>query len=299
MLGRSLVTKEDHYFVRYSESVDGLLPAASVKLNGVIVGKITEISVDTSDVQKIIVHFAVKHGTPIKQDMEANLAGGLNITGLKNIEITGGSNHSPNVPLGGELKAGISQITKITGQAEAIAMKVEKLLNNLITFTNDKNQSSISDLLQNVSSLSGSLDTMLNQNSQLMSGMIQHADKAIIRFEETAANATGLIQDFRKEKPGKKLSRTLDDLNKTVDKLNGRIEKMEVEKTLTKFQDAAESFSSAAGIMENTLAVINEDLGNIMNKINSSADNFEDFSRIIKENPSLLLRTGDKQERGQ
>ena len=57
----------------------------NVKLNGVVVGKVVDIFVDSTDVRKIIVKFSVRQGTPIKEDMVANLSGGISISrdGLK------------------------------------------------------------------------------------------------------------------------------------------------------------------------------------------------------------------------
>ena len=64
------------------------------------------------------------------------------------------------------------------------------------------------------------------------------------------------------------------------------------------FKNAAKNVSSVAEKMEKTITLIQEDLTITMKKFKETSENMEDFSRIIKDNPSLLLREGNKQERG-
>ena len=73
------------------------------------------------------VRFEVQKGTPMKSDMTATL-GSFGITGLKYIEITGGSYDSPDVAPGGEIQSRLSILGRITDRADSIASKVDRLL---------------------------------------------------------------------------------------------------------------------------------------------------------------------------
>jgi phospholipid/cholesterol/gamma-HCH transport system substrate-binding protein len=298
MIGKRLVTKEDIYFVKYSESVDGLLPAANVKLNGVTVGKVKELFVDTSDVRVVIVRFGVKHGTPIKTDMVANLTGGLTITGLKTIELTGGSNEAPDVPPGGEVKAGISQLKMLTGQAEAIALKFETLLNNILTLTNEENQVVAVQILRNLSSVSGELDSLITDNKSVIWNIPKNISITMKQLQSAVAKAENLIKEIESANPGKKLDQTISEFQSVGKELRSKVQKTELDKTVKEFQNAAKNITEVSGKLGNTIDVIQEDLGTIMANIKETADNMEDFTRMIKDNPSLLLRTEDKKERG-
>ncbi|MFP4622443.1 MAG: ATP-binding cassette domain-containing protein [Bacteroidales bacterium] len=55
----------------------------------------------------------------------------VGLTGLKAIEIRGGSNEAENLKPGSYIQAGSSITREITGKAETIAQKAEKVLNNL------------------------------------------------------------------------------------------------------------------------------------------------------------------------
>ncbi|MBF0431573.1 MAG: MCE family protein [Fibrobacteria bacterium] len=297
MLGKHLIKKEDIYYIKYEESVDGLLPAASVKFNGVQIGRVKELFVDSLDVRKIIVRIAVRPGTPIKQDIVANLTGGFTITGLKSIELTGGSNEAPDIPVGGEIKAGISQLKALTGQAESIALKFETLLNNLLNITNDENQVAIAQLIKSVKTLSYNLDTIFQQNSADIKETIEGASVAMKQFQKIASRAESVVKEVQDAHPGKKVGKTLDEFHNTGKAFRKRVDNMKIEKTIAEYQKTAASFTSAANSADRVLKVVNEDLASIMMNIKESAENMEDFTRMIKDNPSLLLRTEDKKER--
>ena len=73
-------------------------------------------------------------GTPIKQDTQADIVT-QGITGLKAIEIRGGTNQAEFLKSGDYISAGRSTAEEITGKANIIAEKAEKVINNLQIFT--------------------------------------------------------------------------------------------------------------------------------------------------------------------
>ena len=86
--------KQDTYFIAYEGvSVGGLEVGSPVKYLGIKVGTIQDITIDPEDVNKVIIELALKEGTPIKEDAVADITS-VGITGLKTIEIRGGSNES-------------------------------------------------------------------------------------------------------------------------------------------------------------------------------------------------------------
>src|SRR5688572_29626346 len=80
LVGGKIFTRSDAYFTRMDESITGLGPGSSVRQNGVDVGQITEITADSLNIQRTVVHFSVRRGTHIKTDMSATL-GSYGITG--------------------------------------------------------------------------------------------------------------------------------------------------------------------------------------------------------------------------
>ena len=86
----------DHYYLYFTEPVDGLTLDSSVKLKGVDVGKVSSIEVDPDNVERIRVEIRLKEGTPIVEGMYAllKLQG---ITGLSYVQIEGGKRGAPRL----------------------------------------------------------------------------------------------------------------------------------------------------------------------------------------------------------
>src|SRR5690606_24105547 len=71
----------------------GLNIGSSIKYKGFEVGNVGEIKLNPNNSEEIQIDIVIKKGTPIKEDNYAVL-GNLGITGLKYIELKGGSNDS-------------------------------------------------------------------------------------------------------------------------------------------------------------------------------------------------------------
>ena len=85
--------KFDKYSIYFQESVSGLNIGSSIKYKGFEVGNVNEIKLNPLNSEEIQLNIVIKKGTPIKEDNYAIL-GNLGITGLKYIELKGGSNDS-------------------------------------------------------------------------------------------------------------------------------------------------------------------------------------------------------------
>ena len=91
--GGAFQKKYDLYLAVENESVSGLNLNATVKYNGVDVGKVQQISLDHSDPDRVILLFAIERGTPIRVDTVAMLKT-QGLTGFAYVELSGGSKDS-------------------------------------------------------------------------------------------------------------------------------------------------------------------------------------------------------------
>jgi phospholipid/cholesterol/gamma-HCH transport system substrate-binding protein len=264
LVGKHLLVKKVAYFTRLSESVSGLELGTPVKQNGVDVGDIAAIVTDSSDVTKSIVRFDVKKGTPMKTDMIATM-GSYGITGLKYVEITGGSYSSPDVPPGGEIKSGLSTLGKITVRADSIAEKIDRLLGNVISITETQNRQNIDRLIKSSADLSSSLDTLTREVSNIH--------------------------------PGKRMEGILSQLESASKDLKAKMHNAEIDETVHEYRKAAEGMTGVTQKVDVTVLRVQEDLAQSMSNLKETMKNMNTFSRQIKENPSILLRGEDKQER--
>lgn len=121
---RELFEKTDTYYVAFQDvSVSGMEVGSSVKYLGINVGTISDIEINPEDVTSILLELSLKSGTPIKEDSRAEIVS-LGITGMKAIEIRGGSNEAKLLNPGSHIEPGESLTSKISGKADVIAEKV-------------------------------------------------------------------------------------------------------------------------------------------------------------------------------
>ncbi|MFW2609934.1 MlaD family protein [Aliarcobacter butzleri] len=142
--------KYDDYSIFFSESVSGLNIGSSIKFMGFEVGTVKDIKINPYNSEEIQIDIQIQKGTPIKEDNFAIL-GNLGITGLKYIELKGGSNNSK---LLGEnqygmkvIKSKTSALTTFVDSTQDITKEITILLGQMKKVLNDENISNFSSLL--------------------------------------------------------------------------------------------------------------------------------------------------------
>lgn len=264
MVGKKILTRKVAYHTRLAESVSGLELGTPVKQNGVDVGNITAIHSDSTDMTRSVVRFEVIKGTPMKTDMLATM-GSYGITGLKYLELTGGTYASPDLEPGGEVRSGLSTLGKITLRADSIAYKIDRLLGNVLAITESQGRDQVERLVRSSANLAASLDS--------------------------------LTADVARIKPGKRMDVILAQVEGATSALKTKIQRAEIEQTVHEARKAAEGATGVAQKLDITVLRIQEDLSQSMNHLKETMKNMNAFSRQIKENPSVLLRTEEKKER--
>jgi phospholipid/cholesterol/gamma-HCH transport system substrate-binding protein len=264
LIGGRLFTRTNDYFTRMEESITGLGPGSTVRQNGVDVGQVTFITADSTNIRRTIVHFNVRRGTHIKADMTATL-GSYGITGLKYLEISGGSYGSANVPDGGEVKSSLSMIGRLTTRADSIAYKIDRLLGNVIAITEMDNRENLNRMMAASAGLAESLDSM--------------------------------ARDIQGVRPGRRIATLLDQADLTMRSARTKVDKSDVDGMIREYKKAAQDIQKVAGTLDVTVRRTQEDLAVSMSNLRESLKNMQSFTRQLRENPSVLLRREEKQER--
>ncbi|KLE10341.1 MlaD family protein [Aliarcobacter butzleri] len=153
--------KYDDYSIFFSESVSGLNIGSSIKFMGFEVGTVKDIKINPFNSEEILIDIQIQKGTPIKEDNFAIL-GNLGITGLKYIELKGGSNNSK---LLGEnqygmkvIKSKTSALTTFVDSTEDITKEITILLGQMKKVLNDENISNFSSLLSKSEKSMGNIE---------------------------------------------------------------------------------------------------------------------------------------------
>ena len=288
LIGKKITEKYIPYKTRFSESVDGLNPGAKVKLNGIVVGQVTKLGVDSEDLNSVIVNFEVIAGTPVKTTMTANLIGGISLTGLKSIELSGGASDDPPAKRGDFIQSSMSGFRQITGQAENIAEKFESILNNLLAITNDHNQKRISGIATNLDKTTARIDSLLARNSKEINDipkqtalLLQNSNAAIAELKTLERNMALAIA-------------RIDTLAMRTDK---KIQNLPLEAAIKSANDAAKSMELLAKRGDQLIYRNQEELSLTTRYLREAVQNLNDLSRQVRENPSLLIRGEDRQQR--
>lgn len=153
----------DYYEIYTQESVSGLGVKAPVRLLGVEVGDVEDISIYSKDDLSVKILIKVKKGTPIKEDTLATLQL-QGITGLQFIQLQGGSKNSPRLVAKNKgeipvIKFKESFLAAIDRQSEHIFSLVKTADDKSKELLSEKNLKNIEILLQNLANTSANLDS--------------------------------------------------------------------------------------------------------------------------------------------
>jgi phospholipid/cholesterol/gamma-HCH transport system substrate-binding protein len=127
----------DRYYVQFDSTVYGLEKGADVFLNGMRVGKVGGIRIAPTDIRRVEVALDINEDAPIRTDTRAVLqfAG---ITGLKVIDLRGGSLAAPKLAVGGTIPVGETILDKLEEKGAALVDQTEQLMeraNSIVTKT--------------------------------------------------------------------------------------------------------------------------------------------------------------------
>jgi phospholipid/cholesterol/gamma-HCH transport system substrate-binding protein len=278
LAGIHLSTPRNHYTIRFSESVSGLEPGGAVRYRGVQMGNVEEIRIPEEDITKVEVSISIKKGMPIKTDTKATVSS-LGVTGIKFIELFAGSTEAPLLPPGSEIESEQSFLTSLTGMAATAGQKLDVLLANLIYITD---RTKVDKLTEKLESVLGSVGESTGQVSDILTTVQKAAgnlDGLVVRIDGMLARNEGDIDSTLTN-----LAVTIKGLKRTMDELEESGLITHAGATAAASRDIADDVRS---IMVTNRRSISETLANLR----EASANLNDFSRHVRDKPSLLLRS--------
>lgn len=181
-----------YYRVLIKESVSGLNPDASVKYNGVDVGKVTQIQINPSNSEEVMITLKILKTTPVKVDSHAILKS-YGITGLAFVEILGGHKDSAHL-LGDEKQPPIIQALpslskRLDETLNTMVSKLSLTLDQTNKLLSDKNINNTSKTIENLHSLVININSYQGEIKKLLqnaNNMEQNLSGAIISVKDAA-----------------------------------------------------------------------------------------------------------------
>lgn len=267
-------------------SVNGLSIGAPVKYQGVDIGKVREIHVNPDDLNSILVEIRIVRGFPVKRDMTATMTY-TGITGQKFIELAGGSESSPALPAGGE----ILPARGLGERAEDIVANIEGVIKSVNALLSAENRVKINEVLTAGHRSAEVVSRVLEGKEKNLTGAIDNIEKAAFDFGAVTENLRKITGDLAG------LTGTLDTKAASIlDNINQRFSGEEMGKVLTNLESFIAEASTSLKTIENMLMIQQADLKSTVENLGQAVDNLSRLSRILVEDPSMLLR-GKKEKK--
>ncbi|HPY96403.1 MAG TPA: MlaD family protein [Candidatus Cloacimonadota bacterium] len=290
--GSKMMEKRDKYYIRYDNtSVSGLQVGGHVMYNGIKIGRIENIQIDKKDVTSVIVDLTVIQGTPIKENTEATLIA-VGITGLKQIELTGGTNDAKNIPVGSFIKPGKSLFDNISDKAEVIANKVDAVLTNIIEITNKENQTNLEQTLANLKTISQDIKTPINNS-------LNNVETLTYELSRTLLKANQILEDINTITQSGKVNKIVDNLEVATNKLSDIDTKKLENEILETGKKLNETVNKANILMNRIDALVQKnspDINATIENLRETIENLNEFSRQISDDPSMLINFGSRRQ---
>lgn len=188
------------YDIFFKQSVDGLNKGSGVLFSGVPAGQVIDIALWRPDPQFVRVRIEVDNEIPVLQGITAALQG-VGFTGVSQIQLDGAARGAPRITEVGP--AGRPVIPTRTGGLGELLNTAPQLLERLSTLTerltelaNDRNQQSLSNILDNVEGVTATLNRNGPQLAQAMTEAriaAQQAGRAAEEIGRLAATSESLL----------------------------------------------------------------------------------------------------------
>jgi len=278
--GTRIMEKRDIYYIRYKDSsVTGLQVGGPVKYRGIGIGRVDDIIIDVENITDIIVTASIKSETPIKADMKASLIP-IGITGLVQVEISGGNQEADLLEPGSFIQSGLSTFESISGKAEVLANKFEILLNNLNNITSEENTNKLNNIIANVDAI---IDT--NQNS--ISNTITSLEIISTDFQQIAVNTRSLLERLDKIMDSGEVEKIM----MNTEKITSDLADSDIKELMLDIHKLTIDANSAISHIDATHLESRQDLLDTIESLKETIDYLNEFSRQISEDPSLLIRS--------
>ena len=255
-------------------SVYGIKNGSSVKYQGVDIGKVMAIEVNPYDLSSILVEVEIKRGFPVKDDMRAKLSY-AGITGLKFIELSGGSSDSKDL-----LPGGIVPMERGLGEkAEDIVSNIDKAVQNINNLLNEQRGEELSRILANIEESTAAMKVFINEQRDAAARSVENMEKisgSVSRF--TASLEKVDIEGLSKQ------------MQQLVTVVNARFSKEELGKTMADFDELVNTSTSTMRKTRGVILDIQSDMSHTLEALREALENLATFSRNLTEDPTILIR---------
>lgn len=307
--GTIVLQKRSHYIVRFDDDVSGLENSAQVKYRGLRVGRVDRIRLAPDDPRVIEVTLSLDPEVPLYEGVKAQLAmSGL--TGMRTVNLIGGDPRGPQLAEGAQIPPDLSFIGQIVDQATVVAARINEIADHVRNWTSDENRQRFESILVSLDNVLRATDKTLQRTEAPLSRTLVSIGKASDAITELSVESTQTLHAIRDDLVGtihavrKPLERIDPDaLNTTIVAARGAMVSLErrlsAEETGVAIKNFGVAMTEVASILQEADVAVRASRENFtatMASVREAAEDLREFSRIIAQDPSVLLRGRELRE---
>ena len=275
--------KRDQYYIEYVDvSVGGLDAGTPVKYHGIRVGRVEDVYVDPEDITKIKVVVSLRKGTPIVTDTEAVIAS-IGITGLKYIELTGGTKGSDKVEPGGRITAGQSLFESLSDRAEVMALKLDVILKNVSAFTDEEHRRVFKNTIDSIERLVTQVNALIEENREQVHVTTRNAAVISERLIQVSDHLNRIMA-------GDAVRETLAHIHAISGRLRSEVDSLQIRDTVANLDRLITNADQTVTHIDLTILRSREDIMRSLADLQESIENLKEATTLIRQDPSILLR---------
>ncbi len=285
VLGLFLVPKlreaGDVYYVNFRDtSVNGLFVGSSVRYQGVDIGKVQRIEVNRRDMNSIHVYIKIQRGFPIKTDTTALLAL-AGITGVRFIDLRGGSRDAVRIRPGGEIQMGRG----LEEKAGDIVSNIDAAVNSFNSLLSRENLDRIARFLDNAEKSSAMISDVLESKRGKLESSFDNVEKVTREFSSVTENLNKISANISNLS-----DRIVARSEAAVDNIAKRFSDEEMGQAIKDLRGLIDTTSTSLKRIEGSLSAQQDELGRAIKGLSEAMDNLARFTREISEDPTSLIK---------
>jgi len=256
--------------IYFAQGVGGLNKGTSVSFSGVPVGQITQISLLPERPEFVWVRIEVDEKTPVLQGTSAQIKG-VGFTGVSEIQLDGAVRGArPLTQIGPQgcpvIPATSGGLGALLNSAPELIDRIQRLTERLTEMLSDKNQNSISDILENVDKSTA----VLAERAPDLADAIADA-RIAARNAGIAAQNVGRLADSTNRLVNEQGRPAAEDLRKTVASAQRAADNLDAMITETRpgLQNLTKSTLPEANRLVRDLRDLTESLGQFSDRLNN------------------------------
>ncbi|MGD9661754.1 MAG: MlaD family protein [Porticoccaceae bacterium] len=267
------------YDIVFTESVTGLSVGSNVLYNGIRIGEVTSLNLDTDDPRKIWARIRIADNVPVTTATRARLTI-ANITGAAIIQLLSGPPGNPPLKADGDkvpvIQASPSPFSQLRSSSEELLVNISQLVTNASKILSEDNSRHFSNILANIDSATSAFAGEKDAISQGLKDMA----KASEELHKTLSQAATLMA---------KMNSGIDTHG---DQLLG-----DAQKTLHSLEQLSTNLNAVIaankGALDQSIQGFSE-VGPLIQELRTTLDSLGEVSRRLEEDPSGYLFGSEK-----